>query len=82
MTDVTIEIEPHLTRLTRYARSLVRNPVRAALLIVAIGIGITTVFCTVAMIMGLTKSFTNQIALLGFTLRQPWLTFVLPWFPT
>jgi RNA polymerase sigma-70 factor (ECF subfamily) len=29
MTDVTIEIEPHLTRLTRYARSLVRNPALA-----------------------------------------------------
>jgi RNA polymerase sigma-70 factor (ECF subfamily) len=29
MTDVTLEIEPHLTRLTRYARSLVRNPAQA-----------------------------------------------------
>jgi RNA polymerase sigma-70 factor, ECF subfamily len=29
MTEVALQIEPHLTRLTRYARSLVRNPVQA-----------------------------------------------------
>jgi RNA polymerase sigma-70 factor (ECF subfamily) len=29
MTEVAMQIEPHLTRLTRYARSLVRNPVQA-----------------------------------------------------
>jgi RNA polymerase sigma-70 factor, ECF subfamily len=29
MTQVAMQIEPHLTRLTRYARSLVRNPVQA-----------------------------------------------------
>jgi RNA polymerase sigma-70 factor, ECF subfamily len=29
MTDVALQIEPHLTRLVRYARSLVRNPVQA-----------------------------------------------------
>jgi RNA polymerase sigma-70 factor (ECF subfamily) len=29
MTEVAMHIEPHLTRLTRYARSLVRNPVQA-----------------------------------------------------
>ena len=29
MTEVALQIEPHLTRLMRYARSLVRNPVQA-----------------------------------------------------
>ncbi len=29
MTEVARQIEPHLTRLTRYARSLVRNPIQA-----------------------------------------------------
>jgi len=29
MTDVALQIQPHLTRLMRYARSLVRNPVQA-----------------------------------------------------
>lgn len=29
MTEAALQIEPHLTRLTRYARSLVRNPVQA-----------------------------------------------------
>ena len=59
-------------------RSLARNPFRAALLIVGIAIGITTVFCVVAMIMGLTKSFTDQIASLGantyYVMSRPWVT--------
>jgi len=29
MTEVALQIQPHLTRLMRYARSLVRNPVQA-----------------------------------------------------
>ena len=29
MTEVALQIEPHLTRLMRYARSLVRNPALA-----------------------------------------------------
>jgi putative ABC transport system permease protein len=59
-------------------RSLARSPFRAALLIVGIAIGITTVFCVVAMLMGLTKSFTDQIASLGantyYVTSRPWVT--------
>jgi putative ABC transport system permease protein len=46
-------------------RGVVTNRVRAALLVVGIGIGIATVFTIVSLVMGLTKSFTDQISALG-----------------
>jgi len=57
-------------------RAVITNRTRALLLVVGIGIGIATVFSIVAMILGLTKSFTNQIAALGantyYVTSRPW----------
>jgi len=57
-------------------RAVATNRTRALLLVVGIGIGIATVYSIVAMILGLTKSFTNQIAALGantyYVTNRPW----------